>query len=191
MSKSSMLFQNIEAKQLLFREAKDGNRKTMLLGDVKRYRRILVEQIHEDLEIAPHITSRYGHPLVLSCSICHMETTPTSVSVAADWIDAHAHGPAWECDTCGMFENGWATNCRFCGEGRQGQLADAKVSVARQVVRYAVRLAGETVAWVEAPSLLRARRAARGMWPHAGQALTVRSEHGEWTATYGHRKEGP
>jgi hypothetical protein len=188
MSKSTMLFNSIEREHSLAHKAGlSTNTGKMAMAACKRYKRILVERIHEDMELPLHVQSQYGHPLTMRCAQCEGSDTPVfSVADVGDFADKHAHSLAWGCG-CMEFNFDHEDTCRWCGAARDGREADSKIAVHRMVRRYAVKLAGQSVAWVEAPSLLRARRAARGMYPgkSAGELTVSWMGVGEWTARYG------
>jgi len=192
MSRSSVLFQNIGRKLKQADDCKDRNREQMLRADVRRYRRILAGQLPLDLPMPATIKTEVDHPVLLHCDECGRELRPWSVAEAADWIDEHAHCHAWLCSACDQWEYEFRDTCRFCNSAR-GELALSLVQqpVHQQLVRYAVRLGGVRVAYVEAPSLLRARRAALGMWPWIlNDRLVVELPGaGRWQAKYGHRLE--
>lgn len=159
---------------------------------IRHWLRQAAKHLQQDIVIPSHIALhvRVGPLLVMECEKCGSAVTVDSVAAAADFRDWHYYCgqdtvPAWRCPTCAHWVFGFNQHCPFCttdicGSGADSMMVDP-VTVLDQYVLYDIMLPGKVWrASIKCNSLLRARRAARAMYPR--EEAMVRCEFGQWDA---------
>ena len=159
---------------------------------MRRWLLLAVEHLPKDIILPGHIIPSAGillpNHLALQCLRCTKAIRVDSVAAAADFRDQHWHCgevrcDAWRCPTCDNWEFEFQTICRFCHVMRD-MPATANLEVAfilNQYVSYDIFLPGRRWrAQLTCNSLLRAKRAARAMYPRC--VAEVRCDFGSWNA---------
>lgn len=156
------------------------------------------ENLPKDITLPHHIKPLLGpgagerDGLWMQCLRCNKGVRVASVAAAADYRDLHyhcleTHCPVWRCPRCDHWEFKYQTRCRFCHEGREVPVATASWpvdDVLCQYVSYDIYLPGRVWrATIRCNSLLRAKRAARSMYPR--QEAEVRCAFGSWNSQGG------
>ena len=145
--------------------------------------------LREQYHWAQHLgVSAFPNGINLGCDRCKQTRMVTSVAGAMDFRDEHAHCgekqcSAWTCSVCHSDVFAWQDTCPLCGgtmADPEGYKAVPPSAVLRHEQLYWVRVRAETVATVWCRSLLRARRAARAMYP--GEGARVSNDCGDWEA---------
>ena len=157
----------------------------------RRWLERAAENFPHDIVLPGHIVLRVNPDLNpglwIQCKRCDKGTGVQSVSQAADFRDHHyhcgmTHVDAWRCPTCDHWEFHFQYICRFCHPVRDEGIPTGLVPVTEvldQYLEYDVFQIGRRWrASVKCNSLLRAKRAARAMYPN--DAVEVRCAFGSW-----------
>lgn len=184
MSESSELFAAIRHELKIAKKASAALGR-LCVATASGYQRRLVEQIRNDIELPAHVHSQLGDPLKMQCVKCLGMADVRTVAQVGDFADRHAHlrGLAWTCSRCAALEYHFKSRCRFCNMPREGAaVSPSKMVVHHQFRLYPIRLRNDPVGSVMVQSLLRARRAARAMYPKEKGLIVRLPGIGEWDA---------
>lgn len=153
-----------------------------------------LHEIRTELHLPEHMHTKGG----LTCGTCWESADVASVAHAADFRDRHYYCgettiPSWVCPKCGKDCLGFLPSCGFCWEVRPEQarlFSGLDIStILWQRQNYEILQDELVLATVSCGSLLRARRAARAMFPR--QPITVQSPSGVWSALNSKDRIGP
>lgn len=146
------------------------------------------EHLPQDITLPEHIRV-FVHVEIqtwIDCRRCHKVRPVESVAEAADFRDRHYHCgekrcEVWRCPTCDSWEFSFLDRCRFCDTERTDACASGSIHVTKVLDQYALYDVYLGKAWrasIRCNSLLRAKRAARAMYPR--EQAKVASVFGAW-----------